>query len=140
MKKLKIITICFALILLAACRREDSVDTNQAAKALLLGKWQMINLVDEEYEPANVLKYHYEDPGMPGDSVIYKSNNKMHSFIDILPGEEEDIYDYEWINDSIIKIDGDRFAIRKLTNTELELYYEKQKTNGKEVEIGYFTR
>jgi hypothetical protein len=140
MKKLQIITICVSLIMLTACRREDSVDTNQAAKALLLGKWQLNNLVDDYYEPVNVLKDHYETPGTPGDSVIFKSDNQMFSYIDVSPGEEKDIYPYEWINDSIIKVDGEQYTIRKLTPSELTLYNEVPKNNGRDVEIAYFIR
>ena len=140
MKKLQTITICVLLIMGTACRREDSVDTNQAAKALLLGKWQLTNLVDEFYQPVNVLKDHYETPGKPGDSVIFKSNNQMHSYIDISPGEEEDVYAYEWINDSIIKVDDEHYTIRKLTSSELTLYKEEPKNNGTAVEIAYFIR
>ena len=140
MKKLQLITICVSLIMLAACRREDSIDTNQAAKALLLGKWQLNNLVDEYYQPVNVLKEHDETPGIPGDSVIFKSDNQMYSYIDLVPGEEKDIYPYEWINDSIIKVDGENYTIRKLTNNELTLYKEETGNNERDVEIEYFIR
>lgn len=140
MKKLQIITICVSLIMLAACRREDSVDTNQAAKALLLGKWQLNNLVEEYYQPVNVLKDHDETPGTPGDSVIFKSDNQMDSYIDLSPGEEKDVYPYEWVNDSIIKVDGEHYIIRKLTSSELTLYKEETENNAKDVEIGHFIR
>jgi len=140
MKKLHIITICASLIMLSACSREDSIDPPQKPKTLLLGKWQMDSLADEAYEPINVLKYHYVDLAKPGDSVIFKSNNEMDSYIDVDPGEEKDIYPYEWVNDSTIKVDGDPFIIRKLTSNELTLYYEKTVNNRRDVEIAYFTR
>lgn len=139
MKKLQIITICVLLIMLAACRREDSLDTYQA-NPLLLGKWQLINLVEEYYQPVDVLMDHDEAPGEPGDSVIFKSDNQVSFFIDISPGEEEDIYPYEWINDSTIKIDGEHYTIRNLTANELTLYKDETKNNERNVETAYFTR
>ncbi|THU31126.1 hypothetical protein FAM09_29010 [Niastella caeni] len=139
MKKLQTITICVSLIMMVACEREDSLQPN-TNKALLLGKWQLEKTIDEFYQPVNVLKAHEETPGEPGDSVVFKNDNQVYSYQTVATGVDEEVYDYEWVTDSIIKVDGERYTIRKLTTTTLVLYKEETDNNGRDVEIGIFMR
>lgn len=139
MKKLQIITLCVSLIMMGACRRDDSIDTTQTAKAMLLGKWQLEKTIDDYYQPVDVFIKREELAGEPDDSVIFKSN-AIYSYKTRATGVDEDIDPYVWINDSIIKVDGEHFTIRKLTKNELTVIQDDTENGERTVSTAFYTR
>jgi hypothetical protein len=118
MKKLPVAALFVAFVFLAACTREkDDINTD------ILGTWKLDRYVDEEYHPINTLISRDEEQGLPGDSVVFKANGTVYSYQDGFP--EPDETDYKFINDSTVRIEYEKYKIRKISDTEFYLHQEE---------------
>jgi hypothetical protein len=98
-----------------------------------------VKTVDESYKPANVLLTQEELAGAPGDSVVFKGS-LVYSYQTRPTGVDEDVIPYEWINDSIIKIDDEHFTIRKLTHNELTVVQDETENGERTIATAYYMR
>jgi hypothetical protein len=137
MRKIIYSVVCLCMLGLAACNSHDDPEPTTAQK--LLGKWKLQKEVDESYQPMNVLINTDETMGEPGDSVVFKNDGNVFVYS---PTYGEDVTTYEILNDTTVKIEDEMYRIRKLTTTELNLYWEDvyPALNSREVQRLYFVR
>jgi hypothetical protein len=60
---------------------------------------------------------------LPGDSVVFKANGTVYSYQDGFPEPNET--DYKFINDSTVRIEYEKYKIRKISDTEFYLHQEE---------------
>ena len=136
MRKVILAMFGLSLFILSSCRHDDPEPTTQQK---LLGAWKLQKAVDEYYKPMTVLMETDETLGEPGDSVVFKNDNTVHTYS---PIDGEDQTTYQVLNDTTIRIEDELYKIRKLTPSELNLYQELAypATNEKYVQRIYFVR
>jgi len=135
MKKIILAMLC-ATAVLVACKRDD-VSPRTADK--ILGTWRLQKAVDEYYQPMNTLVDKEETIGLPGDSVVFKSNNEVYTYS---PVDGNDMTTYEVLNETTLKVEDETYEIKKLTNNELYLYQDHKEpaVNTRYVQHLYFVR
>jgi hypothetical protein len=138
MKKLIFSIFSLSLLTLASCQRDDDPPAPSAAQQIL-GKWRLQKAIDEYYHPVNTLIDTDEIIGEPGDSVVFKSDNKVYVYS---PTDGDDVTSYLLLNDTTIRIEDEIYKIRKLDARELYLYqeYVQQQIDERYVQRLYFVR
>ena len=109
--------------LLLSCVKEDSEEAAlTGTQQKILGKWMLVKHVEEIYQPVNSLVSKDETIGLPGDSIIFRSNNILNTYSDIDGRSTED---YEVINGNTVRIEFEEWHISQLTATEMILVSEE---------------
>lgn len=119
MKRLSVSALLVLCIALSACEREKD---DEVINPMILGTWKLDRWIEEDYHPIHTLTDREEYIGKPGDSVVILANKTTITYTDE-GGIEED--DYEFLNDSTIRIEYEIYKIRKLTDTEFYLHEEE---------------
>lgn len=123
MKTLK--TTLAALLITAAilpcvsCKKESTTTpTPKSAQEKLLGKWNMISEVYNDYYGGSSHITTYNFPA--GDYLDFKSNGKVNSY----QGGSTSTFDYGFINESKIWFGflNNIFDLKLLTDTDLQMY------------------
>jgi hypothetical protein len=137
MKNVILSALCLSLLVLTACQRDD--DPVPTTSDMLMGKWKLQKAIDEYYQPINVLLETDEVIGEADDSIVFKNNSKLYSY-SATYGEE--VTEYQVLNDTTLLIEDELYKIRKLTNTELNLFLDhtEQSLNERYVQKLYFIR
>lgn len=118
---MKFLLPALALVLIiASCDPGDPPVFEKTTAQKLIGKWRVKRVESYYYDPIPVLDDTTLQLGLPGDSVVFKSNNVIDTYEDgdLVP----DQVDYTIVNDTTLIIDGDMTRIRELTENRLFLY------------------
>jgi hypothetical protein len=121
MKNLFLVLIAASLFMVACQPDDPPVITQKTTAQKLLGKWSVKKINTDYYSPMTVLDDSTRYIGLPGDSMVFKSNNKLYYYEDGFPTDPE-IFDYAIINDSTITVDGDPSKLRDFTDTKLTIF------------------
>jgi hypothetical protein len=84
----------------------------------ILGKWMLVKYVETCYTPASTVLSVEEVNGLPGDSLIFSSGNRLLTYSDV---DGMDVEHYELLNDSTLRIEFEEWKITRLTAGELNL-------------------
>jgi len=118
MKRVSVSALLVLFIALSACKREKE----EVINPMILGKWMLDRNVEEDYHPIHTLTDSEEYIGKAGDSVIFLANKTTITYTDEGAVHEDD---YEFLNDSTMRIEYEIYKIRKLTDTEFYLHEEE---------------
>jgi hypothetical protein len=115
----KLLFALFAITtLFTACKKKD-VEKTTAEK--LIAKWKVSSYVENDY--FNNTNHSATTQGGTTDYVDFRTDGKVYSKEG---SSSEDVADYSVVNDNTVKIDGDDYTIKTLTDTQLVLYYKDQ--------------
>jgi hypothetical protein len=114
-----------AVTLVFSCKKENYVQPSATTADKLLGTWKIREFILEEYSSGNVLDERTIDNGKEGDSVVFKKNNIVLTYESGLLIEQ---LQYQVFNDSTLVFENETQKIRKLTGTEMELYFEEDQS------------
>jgi hypothetical protein len=108
------------ILVITSCNPGDPPIFEKTTAQKLMGKWRLQRIESYYYDPIPVLDDTTQYLGLPGDSIVFKSNNIIDNYEDgdLVPDE----VDYTIVNDTTLIIDGDLTKIRELTDTRLYLY------------------
>ena len=137
MKKI-ILMLCLPALMLTACQRDDD-DPEPTTAQKILGAWKLDRDIEEDYHPINTLVDVDEIVGLPGDSVVFKTNGIVYTYSDVVGQDETD---YIVLDEKSIKIEDEIYEIKTLSDKELFLYLEEkdQVQNTRFVQKLYFKR
>ena len=137
MKQIILVMFCTSAIVLTSCQHDDVPEPTTSEK--VLGAWKIVKVIDEDYAPINTLVSVDEYIGLPGDSIVFKTNGMVYTYSAIAG---DDVTDYIVVDDKTIKIEDELYEIKNLTGTELYLYLEEtdQPQNTRYVQKMYFKR
>ena len=121
MKKLMLVMFCTSAFVLTSCQRDDE-DPQPTTAQKILGAWKMEKVIDEDYQPVNTLISVDEYTGLPGDSVVFKTNGMVYTYSDI---DGDDVTDYIVVDEKTIKIEDEIYEIKTLNDTQLYLYIDE---------------
>ncbi len=111
------------LVTVTACQQDDvPTPPQRTTKEKLLGQWKLEKEQIDDYDPIPVLINSQVYMGDPEDSIVFKSDNMLYTYIDDVVPE---ISPYVVINDTTLAIDGDTMKIRELTDTRLHIFAEE---------------
>src|SRR5688572_16665160 len=110
MKKI-ILMLCLPALMLTSCQRDDE-DPQPTTAQKILGAWKVDRAIDEDYHPINTLVDLEEYVGLPGDSVVFKTDGLVYTYSDVDGNDETD---YIVVDDKTIKIEDELYEIRSLT-------------------------
>jgi hypothetical protein len=119
MKKMKkgILLLITGAILFSACKKdktEEPVVKTVAQK--VVAKWNAINFVENDFY--NNTPHITTTPAVAGDYADFRTDGKVYSqFLGM-----KDTVAYSIVNDNTIKIDGDNYEIKTLTDNQFILY------------------
>ena len=137
MKKI-ILMLCLPALVLTACQKDDD-DPGPTAAQKILGAWKLDRDIEEDYHPINTLVDVDEIVGLPGDSVVFKTNGIVYTYSDVVGNDQTD---YIVIDEKTIKIEDEIYEIKTLTDKELFLYIDEKDPvqNTRFVQKLYFKR
>ena len=121
MKKI-ILMLCLPALMLTSCQRDDD-DPEPTTAQKILGAWKVDRAIDEDYHPINTLVDLEEYVGLPGDSVVFKTDGLVYTYSDVDGNDETD---YIVVDDKTIKIEDELYEIKTLTDKELFLFLEEK--------------
>jgi hypothetical protein len=122
MKKIILAMLCLSAVVLTSCQRDDE-DPLPTAATKILGAWKVDRAIDEDYHPVNTLVDVEEYIGLPGDSVVFKTDGLVYTYSDV---DGKDETDYIVLDEKTIKIEDELYEIKTLTDKELYLYLEEK--------------
>jgi hypothetical protein len=102
-----------------SCKKSnDEPATPPSVAQMALGKWKIYRMVESAYSPANTLISQNIELGQPGDSLVFKTDNKLYSYVG---GSLEETLNYSILNDSTLLIDRMNFKINKINTAEFNI-------------------
>jgi hypothetical protein len=118
MKRLSLSIFIIAVLsfMSPSCKKKN--DTPAAPPTVaqqVLGKWKVYRTVETNYFPINVQVSQDIEFGEPGDSIIFKTDNKAYTY---LGGIADDTSVYSIPNDSTLIMQGLSFKIKKINAAE----------------------
>ncbi len=122
MKKIILAMLCLPAFVLTSCQRDDD-EPLPTTSTKILGAWKVDRAIDEDYHPINTLVDLEEYVGLPGDSVVFKTDGFVYTYSDIDGNDETD---YIVLDEKTIKIEDEVYEIKTLTDKELFLYLEEK--------------
>ena len=122
MKKIILAMLCLSAVVLTSCQHDDE-DPFPTAATKILGAWKVDRAIDEDYHPVNTLVDVEEHIGLPGDSVVFKTDGLVYTYSDV---DGKDETDYIVLDEKTIKIEDEVYEIKTLTDKELYLYLEEK--------------
>lgn len=138
MKTLLITVALVSVAALTSCQKDP--EENNVVKNKLLGKWKLERIETDVYSPIPVFDHHDTQIGIASDSLVFKANGKVYSYLE--DPLDPEIMDWELINDSTLSVDEEIVKIRELTSTRLHFHSDETYTsqNKREVMDMYFFR
>ena len=137
MKKI-ILMLCLPALMLTSCQRDDD-DPEPTTAQKILGAWKVDRAIDEDYRPINTLVDLEEYVGLPGDSIVFRTDGLVYTYSDV---DGKDETDYIVVDENTIKIEDEVYEIKTLTDNVLFLYLDEkdQTLNTRFVQKLYFKR
>lgn len=112
--------------LFSACQPDSELPPPAPTpQQMVLGKWMLQQTKSEYYMPIPVLVSSDVENGTPADSLIFKSNGTILSYVGT---PVPDTIPYRVINSSTIEMDGNKYQIKELTANKFRVYLDSTNT------------
>ena len=125
MKTLLITVALISVAALTSCQKDP--EENNAVRNMLIGQWKLDKIQVDVYSPIPVLDHQDIQIGTPSDSLVFKANGKVYSYLE--DPLDPEIMDWHLINDSTLSVDDEIVKIRQLTGTLLHFHSDETYTS-----------